>query len=99
MASPHLVRDTLRRRQPWGPSRAQDIDRALAILQQLRHRGWTQEEIAVALGLSLRTASRWLNGEAKPSLLATQLVLERAKEPPVAARAPANRSKASRNRR
>ena len=49
-------------------------------LKKLRQqRGWSQEDLARALGVSFATVNRWENGKTKPSRLAVEKITAVAK--------------------
>ena len=58
-------------------SKFENIAEELKTLRQ--QRGWSQEDLARALGVSFATVNRWENGKTKPSRLAVEKITAVAK--------------------
>ncbi|MCU0537000.1 MAG: helix-turn-helix domain-containing protein [Hydrococcus sp. Prado102] len=55
-----------------------DANTTAALIRQLRQRlQWSQSELALHLGVSLRSVNRWENGRATPSPMALRLINEK----------------------
>ena len=54
-----------------------DVSKLADKIRQCRHlKGWTQEELARNIGVSLNTVQRWESGKTRPSPLAMEKLQE-----------------------